>query len=92
VAIRLTPKARADRVHAVVADRDGPALKVTVTAPPEDGKANAALLALLADAWSLPRRSLSLRGTTTSRRKVVHVAGDPALLRIPLPGPEGKRS
>lgn len=51
-----------------------------VTAPPESGKANAALLKLLAKAWKLPKTSLSVISGATARRKVVHIAGDPATL------------
>jgi len=81
VAVRLTPKARATRIQGVVAAADGTrALKAAVTAPPEKGKANAALLALLAKAWRVPKSSLALTAGAGDRRKVVHVAGDPAVL------------
>jgi uncharacterized protein YggU (UPF0235/DUF167 family) len=51
-----------------------------VTAVPEDGKANAALLKLLAKTWKLPKTSLTIASGATSRRKVVQIAGDPAVL------------
>ena len=81
LAIRLTPKASSDRIGDVVVDDAGrPALKASVTAPPEDGKANAALIKLLAKHFDLPRTTLSVVSGHAHRTKLVHVAGDPAVL------------
>lgn len=55
-------------------------LKAAVTAPPEDGKANAAVIALLAEAWRLPKSSFDVVRGTTARDKTVSVTGDVALL------------
>ena len=55
-------------------------MKVSVTAPPAEGRANDALLALLAKEWRLPRRDLTLVGGGKSRNKTVHIAGEPRLL------------
>jgi uncharacterized protein (TIGR00251 family) len=81
VAIRLTPRARADQLEGIVRGADGAAmLKASVTAPPAEGRANDALLALLAKSWGVPRRDLAIVGGAKSRNKTVHVAGDPAEL------------
>jgi len=81
LSVRLTPKASSDRIAGVVVDDAGrPALKAAVTAAPEDGKANAALLRLLAKAFDLPRTTLSVVSGHAHRTKLVHVAGDPAVL------------
>jgi uncharacterized protein (TIGR00251 family) len=81
VAIRLTPKARADRIEEVVRDSEGgTVLKVAVAAPPVKGRANDALLDLLAREWRLPRRSLSIVSGATHRNKLVAIAGDPVAL------------
>lgn len=81
IPVRLTPKASVNRVAGTMRDPAGESLlKVTVTAPPESGKANAALLKLLAKAWKLPKTSLSVASGATSRRKVVLVSGDPDVL------------
>jgi uncharacterized protein len=81
LAVRLTPKSAADRIIGLIGDgADGVALKVAVTAAPEAGKANDALLALLAKRLDLPRRDLTLALGAADRRKVVHIAGDPVAL------------
>ncbi len=81
VAVRLTPRGRADRIEGVVHLADGtPVLKASVGAPPEDGRANEALLRLLATEWGLARRDLTVVAGLKSRNKSVHVAGDPAAL------------
>lgn len=78
VAVRLTPKASANAIRGIEQDAAGAAhIKVAVTAVPEDGKANAALLKLLAKTWRLPKTSLSIASGATSRHKVVHIAGQP---------------
>lgn len=81
LAVRLAPKASAERILGLAPDgAGGMALKVAVTAAPEAGKANEALLALLARLLHLKRRDLTLAQGATSRRKLVHVAGNPAAL------------
>jgi len=75
--VRLTPKARAERIEGTILDGDGQLrLKIAVTAPPEDGKANSALIKLLAKKLRVPPSTLSIVGGHTQRLKVVHVAGD----------------
>jgi len=79
--IRLTPRARANRIDGIIPSADGaPVLKVSVTAPPAENRANDALIALLAKEWRLPRRDLTLAGGGKSRDKLVHVAGEPQTL------------
>ncbi len=81
VDVRLTPKASANRIQGVEPDSAGaPVLKAAVTAVPEGGKANAALLKLLAKAWKLPKTSLCVVSGATARRKVIQIAGDPGEL------------
>ena len=81
LAVRLTPKASVARIIGLAREADGGvALKVAVTAPPEAGKANDALLALVAELLDLRRRDVTLALGATNRRKLVHVAGDPAAL------------
>jgi uncharacterized protein len=80
--VRLQPKARRERIEAIVAEPDGRvALKVAVTAPPEDGKANVALIALLGKSWRLPKSAIEIVGGATDRRKTLLLRGDPASLQ-----------
>ena len=81
IAVRLTPRAGADRLDGVARLADGTSvLKVSVTAPPAEGRANDALLQLLAKEWDLPRRDLAIVGGRKSRAKIVGIAGEPASL------------
>jgi len=81
VRVRLTPKASRDRITGLAAEPGGgAALKVTVTAAPEKGKANAALIRLLAREWRMPASSMAVTAGTTDRRKTVTVSGDPNTL------------
>jgi len=74
LAIRATPNARAD---AVMLPPDGaPAvLAIRTTATPEDGRANEAILALLAAALGRPRTTLTLLRGATARDKLVRIEG-----------------
>lgn len=58
-----------------VVGRYGDAWKVRVSAPPEAGKANDAVLALLANTLDVPRRDLEVTAGHSSRDKVVALAG-----------------
>ena len=53
----------------------GEALKIRLAAPPVDGKANACLIAFLADRLGVARSAISLVSGETSRAKRVHVSG-----------------
>lgn len=53
----------------------GDELKVRVTAAPERGKANAAVLEVLAEALGLRRRAIRIVSGHTSARKIVEIAG-----------------
>ena len=82
VRIRLTPKAAANRVIGCVTDAQGTVqLKATVTAVPEKGKSNRALLKMLAKEWHAGMRQLSLIGGHKDRNKTVLVAGETATVR-----------
>lgn len=58
-----------------VAGLHGEALKIRLAAPPVDGKANACLIAFLADRLGIARSAISLVSGDTSRAKRVHVSG-----------------
>ena len=58
-----------------VVGRHGDGWKVRVAAPPENGKANDAVVELLASALGVPRASIEIVGGRGSRDKTVVVAG-----------------
>ncbi|MDA0703507.1 MAG: DUF167 domain-containing protein [Proteobacteria bacterium] len=81
VAVRLTPRARRNRIEAVVADAAGDAaFRISVTAPPEGGKANVALIALLAKTWRVPKTAIAIAAGPSSRTKRLALAGDGPVL------------
>lgn len=61
-----------------VAGVHGDALKIRLAAPPVDGKANAALIAFVADRIGVAKSAVSLKSGQTSRRKVLEVTAAPA--------------
>lgn len=74
--LHVQPGARSTEIVGV----HGDALKIRLASPPVEGKANAALLAFLADLAALPRSAPVLRSGTTSRRKRVYLPTPPAAL------------
>ena len=83
--IRLTPKGGRDAIEGWATDANGKShLKARVRAAPEDGKANAALLALLAKELDIAKSALVLVNGQTSSLKTVSVTGDTARLAVQL--------
>ena len=78
--VRVTPRASA---NVVAGERDG-ALLVRVTAPPVDGKANDAVVALLAEALGVPRTAVRVERGAGARTKLVSVprGAEDALRRL----------
>lgn len=72
--VRLTPSGGADRIDGVTRDADGKrVLKARVRAAPEDGKANAALEALLAKELGVAKSKVSVTRGAAARLKTVSV-------------------
>jgi uncharacterized protein (TIGR00251 family) len=95
VTLRVTPGAsRTGFAGLAETAGGGRALKVSVTAIAEDGRANDAVIKLLAKTWRLPKSSLSLIAGVTDRNKILHVSGTPETLMPRLIGalPEDQRS
>ncbi len=74
--VRLTPKSSAARIAGVESHGGKPVLKAHVTAPPEDGKANAALSVLIAGWLGVPKSKVAVAAGQKSRLKSVAVEGD----------------
>jgi hypothetical protein len=70
-AVRVQPRAKKSAITGAVGD----ALKIAITAPPIEGKANAACIDLLSTILKVPRSSITIAAGQTSRNKVVRVAG-----------------
>lgn len=76
--VRLTPNGGRDRIDGVEQRDDGSAhLKARVSAPPEDGKANKALVQLLAKELGLAKSAVSILSGETARTKILRIEGDP---------------
>ena len=71
ITVKVVPGASRDRIVGPLGD----ALKVQVAAPPERGKANAAVEGLIASALGLPARAVAVIRGTSSPRKTVLVNG-----------------
>lgn len=77
VALRVTPNAGRAKIDGVASDADGnPFLKVAVTAVPEGGKANDAVIKLFAKEFHVPKSALSIASGAKDRRKTLLIAGD----------------
>jgi len=77
LAVRVTPRSRRPGIGGMEADG---ALAVAVSAPPEDGKATAAVIGLLAEHFGLPKRAFVLTQGASARRKRFKIEGAPAAL------------
>jgi uncharacterized protein (TIGR00251 family) len=72
IELRVQPRARRTELAC-----SGGALKAAVTAPAEDGKANNAVIELLAEEWRLPKSVLEIMRGAAQRDKVVRISGEP---------------
>ncbi|NNH66163.1 DUF167 domain-containing protein [Rhizobium laguerreae] len=78
LAVRLTPNGGRDAVDGIEVDGEGEAfLKARVTSVPEKGKANKALILLIAKSLRIPKSSISLVSGETARKKILRIDGDP---------------
>ena len=79
-AVRLTPKGGRDAIAGWQQDASGKRyLRARVSAPPENGKANQALIRLIAKALHVGSSSVQIVSGATSRIKIVEIEGIPAL-------------
>jgi uncharacterized protein (TIGR00251 family) len=67
--VKVHPRAKKDAITGVI----GQALKVALTAPPVDGKANEACIRFFAELLRLPRSSVTIAAGESSRNKVIRV-------------------
>ena len=75
--LRLTPKGGRDAIDGWGCDANGTALlRARVAAPPEDGKANDALVTLLAGAFAVSRSAVRITAGAAARTKQIRIGGD----------------
>ena len=70
-AVRVQPRARKNAIVGELGD----ALKLALTAPPVEGRANQACIELLAELLKVPRSSITIAAGETSRNKVIRITG-----------------
>jgi len=69
--VKVRPRAKREAISGIVGD----ALKVDLTAPPVEGKANEALTRFFAELLKVPRSSVTIASGKANRLKVIHVTG-----------------
>ncbi len=74
--VRVTPRAGRDRLEGVVDLPDGRAVKIAVSAPPQGGKANAAVGKLLAKFFGIAKSNITVVSGASARTKQLEIAGD----------------
>lgn len=70
-AVKVHPRARKNAITGTVGD----AVKLALTAPPVEGRANQAVIEFFADLFQIPRSSVTIASGETSRNKVVRMSG-----------------
>jgi hypothetical protein len=70
-AVRVHPRAKKNAITGVIGD----ALKISITAPPVEGRANQALIDFFAECIGVPKGSLEVISGSLGRNKVVRVCG-----------------
>lgn len=70
-ALRVQPRASRNAIVGVMGD----AIKLAITAPPVDGKANEAVIEYLADLFRLPKSSIVIVSGETGRNKLIAIRG-----------------
>ncbi|GJL91908.1 DUF167 domain-containing protein [Hyphococcus sp.] len=91
--LRVTPGAKSNCISGLWTGADGEQrLAVKVTAPPDKGKANAAVIKLLARALNLPKSALSVASGETSRLKTIAIVSTGTDLAAALNALAGENS
>lgn len=81
LSVRLTPNGGRDAIDGWERGAEGAiSVKARVSVPPEGGKANKALIALLSKALRVPKTSIDIVSGETSRTKNLRIAVDPEVL------------
>jgi uncharacterized protein len=76
VTVKVQPKSRRPGIHGRAVSVRGPCLRIGVNEAAEDGRANRAVCAVLAEALHVPASAVAVTLGQTSRDKTLHVAGE----------------
>lgn len=85
VRLKVTPKSASARIGEVAEDASGARfLRVHVCEVPDKGKANAAVIKLIAKTWGLPKSTIEVVSGASDRNKVIAITGEPDALMTRL--------
>ena len=76
IPLRVVPKSNANSIDGFIEAQDGLRLKIRITAAPEGGRANKAVIALLAKNWKVSKSSLAITAGSLHRDKIIEARGD----------------
>jgi hypothetical protein len=82
--VKVQPKSRRPGIQGRADSAQGPCLRIGVNDPPEDGRANRAACAALAQALHVATSAVSVTAGLASRNKTLHVSGDASVLTARL--------
>lgn len=71
ITVRVHPRAKRDSITGTMGD----ALKLSLTSPPVEGRANEACIAFFAKYFAVPRASVTIAAGQSSRNKVIRISG-----------------
>ena len=74
-AMKYTIKVKTNAKENIVEEASGGELRVRVKAPPQEGRANEAVIETLAKHFDVPKSRVSIVGGRTSKRKIVSIQG-----------------
>jgi len=72
IKVKVVPRAKKNQISGIMEDGS---LKVRVVEPPVDGKANQALIKLLADTLKIPKTDVAIISGLQNRNKIVRIEG-----------------
>lgn len=82
VFVRLSPKAKREGIEGIYDGADGRLrLKIAVSAPPVDGRANQELIRLLSKICRVPKSSFEITSGQTDRNKTLFISGKAELIK-----------
>src|SRR5436190_989576 len=75
--LRISPNSSSNKIDNLIDGEYGrKVLKISVTAQPEQGKANTMVVELLATQWKLKKSQIKVKKGKASRDKLIHISGD----------------